>query len=302
MLFPSPENKKAIFDRYGEEGLKAGAGGGGGGGGAGGPFAAGYSFQGDPRDIFSSFFNGKNVFDIFDETDHGGMGMGMGGGFSKFGGGMGGGGRNLFMGRGFGDDMDFTPSGFSSSSKRQKQDPPVEHDLNVTLEELFNGCTKKMKIHRKVASGQSEDKILAIEVKAGWKAGTKITYPREGDQLPGRVPADIVFVVREKPHAHFTRDGSDLKYAAKISLRQALCGGAEDLSVPTVDGSGHDAHPLKGKLGTIVSPSTVVRLEGRGMPLSKSPGKRGDMLVTFDIAFPEKLSTKQVQELKKILA
>ena len=31
-----------------------------------------------------------------------------------------------------------------------KQDPPVERDLTLTLEEVFNGCIKKMKISRKV--------------------------------------------------------------------------------------------------------------------------------------------------------
>ena len=31
-----------------------------------------------------------------------------------------------------------------------KQDPPIERDLALTLEEVFNGCTKKMKISRKV--------------------------------------------------------------------------------------------------------------------------------------------------------
>ena len=32
-----------------------------------------------------------------------------------------------------------------------KQDPPVERDLLLTLEEVYNGCTKKMKISRKVS-------------------------------------------------------------------------------------------------------------------------------------------------------
>lgn len=31
-----------------------------------------------------------------------------------------------------------------------KQDPPVERDLMLTLEEVYNGCIKKMEISRKV--------------------------------------------------------------------------------------------------------------------------------------------------------
>ena len=40
----------------------------------------------------------------------------------------------------------------------------------------------------------------------------------------------------------------------------------------------------------IVKPSTVKRICGYGLPLPKEPTKRGDILVSFDIQFPEKLT------------
>jgi DnaJ-class molecular chaperone len=64
-----------------------------------------------------------------------------------------------------------------------------------------------------------EDKVLTIEIKPGWKQGTKITFPREGDQTPSTIPADIVFIIKDKVHPVFRRDGSDLLYTAKISLK-----------------------------------------------------------------------------------
>lgn len=36
------------------------------------------------------------------------------------------------------------------------------------------------------------DKILTINVKPGWRAETKITFPREGDQGPNNIPGKIV--------------------------------------------------------------------------------------------------------------
>ena len=82
-----------------------------------------------------------------------------------------------------------------------------------------------MKISRKIllADGRtthSEDKVLTIDIKPGWKAGTKITFPREGDQSPNTVPADIVFIVKDKPHPFFKRDGCDLIYTARITLKE----------------------------------------------------------------------------------
>lgn len=80
-----------------------------------------------------------------------------------------------------------------------------------------------------------DDKVLTINIKPGWKSGTKITFPKEGDQVPGRVPADIAFVIKDKIHPKFKREGSDIRYVHKISLRDALCG--ISIKIPTLDGN-----------------------------------------------------------------
>jgi len=95
--------------------------------------------------------------------------------------------------------------------------------IMILLHSVHLGCTKKMKISRKVfqadGSSRKEDKVLTINVKPGWKAGTKITFQREGDQSPNKIAADIVFIIRDKAHAFLKRDGCDLRYTAKLSLR-----------------------------------------------------------------------------------
>jgi DnaJ-class molecular chaperone len=102
-------------------------------------------------------------------------------------------------------------------SRQQKKAPPVHYPLNVTLEELFKGTTKKMRITSKKvmdSSGRtapvSVDKEIAV--KAGWKDGTKITFESEGDEGPGVTPADIVFTLHTKPHERFVREGDNLVY------------------------------------------------------------------------------------------
>jgi len=94
----------------------------------------------------------------------------------------------------------------------------------VSLEDLCTGVTKKMKITRQVLNPDGrttrpEEKLLTIDVKPGWKAGTKVTFAREGDQAPNTIAADVVFVIRDKPHPVFTRDGADINYRATVSLR-----------------------------------------------------------------------------------
>jgi DnaJ-class molecular chaperone len=295
----SDKKKRDIFDQFGEEGLKGQPSGDRSGGASAGPQFS-YTFHGDPRQTFSNFFGTDNPFEMF---------------FN-----MGGIGGHQFDGMDI-DDID--PQNIFSFSGRQqtggnakhqsftrdmgsprmsgaKQDPPIEHSLNVSLEEVLRGCTKNMKITRKVlkSDGKSyrkEDKVLTINVKPGWKAGTKITFDREGDQNIGSIPADIIFVIKDKPHPHFKRDGTDIIYTAKISLKEALCGCK--VNAPTLTGEHLPAVIIQ----EVVKPSTVRRIPGYGLPYPKDVGKRGDLIINFDIKFPDTLSENKKRTLSGCL-
>jgi DnaJ homolog subfamily B member 13 len=105
--------RKAVYDQFGEEGLKSGV-----------PidslnWSEPYMFCGDPQKIFHHFFGGDNPFADFDH--HAKIDK-----TENFGG---------LAGRG-----------------RKKQDLPIERDLMLSLEEVYHGCIKKMKISRRVNS------------------------------------------------------------------------------------------------------------------------------------------------------
>ncbi|KAK7161116.1 hypothetical protein R3I94_003945 [Phoxinus phoxinus] len=279
----SDPKKRDVYDRFGEEGLKGGAPG---GGGNGGNFS--YTFQGDPHAMFSEFFGGRSPFEhMFGRN--GGMDEGMetDDPFASFGmGGMGGFPRS-YNTRVPGGRLD------------KKQDPPVTHELRVSLEEVFTGCTKKMKISRKRLNPdrrtiRTEDKILTVEVKKGWKEGTKITFPKEGDETPSNIPADVVFVVKDKPHPVYRRDGSDIIYPAKITLKEALCGCT--VIVPTLD-----SRTVNITTQDIVRPGMKRRVTGEGLPLPKSPDRRGDLIVEYEVKFPERLSQSAKDTIANVL-
>jgi len=141
---------------------------------------------------------------------------------------------------------------------------------------------------------QLEEKIFRIELGAGWKEGTKITFPKEGDEHPGLTePGDVVFVLKQKPHPRFTRRGADLVYTAKLSLVQSLTGATID--VETLDGR---IVPIG--INEVASPTSQKVVEGEGLPNPKT-GKKGNLLIEFDIRFPSSLSTEQKNAIKKIL-
>ena len=231
-ILSDPEKRK-IYDQYGLDFLlrggapapeEAGAGGFGGGGGMPGGFGGmpggfggmpggggaktfRFSTSGGPG---GGGFNFSNPESIFSEFLRGGAG-GMGGGpsdeddfFSAFGGGGGGGsfggspfGARASAGRGRGGGMNGMP--------RPRQQTPevtvVEKPLPVSLEDMYSGVTKKMKIKRKTydeSTGKQlvQDRILEVPIKRGLKSGSKIKFNGVGDQVEGG-SQDLHFIVEE---------------------------------------------------------------------------------------------------------
>ena len=89
-------------------------------------------------------------------------------------------------------------------------------ELEVSLEELLTGVTK----HVRLSGSHSQEHVMNVEVKKGWREGTRITFPGAGLKAGGHAAQDIMFVVKEKKHSHFRREGSNLVYTAEITLRE----------------------------------------------------------------------------------
>lgn len=154
------------------------------GNGAGGGMPGGFSFSG-ADDIFSQFMRSS--------------GDGMNGGdpgmediFAGFGGGPGG--RQ-------GRTRSSRQAGFGSSARDATPDVQIiEKPLPVTLEEMFTGAHKKMKMQQKSfdASGKRtmKDKLLEMDIRPGMKKGAKfkfanVSVAEEGGQQ------DLHFIVEE---------------------------------------------------------------------------------------------------------
>lgn len=143
----------------------------------------GFNFS-DPSSIFSEFFK-QGGASMGDDDDI----------FSSFAGG----GRNSGYS---GASRSSRKDSYGGPSRRRDRTPEkmiVERQLPVTLEELYRGTTKKMKIRRKTFDPRTgkrnvEDKIMDVEIKPGYKAGTKIKFNGVGDQEEGGTQ-DLHFII-----------------------------------------------------------------------------------------------------------
>ncbi|KAM9992860.1 hypothetical protein ACTFIY_010305 [Dictyostelium cf. discoideum] len=299
----SDSEKRDIYDKYGEEGLKEG-----------GP---GFS----PDDIFSQFFGG-------------------GGGFGGFG------------GRG--------------GRRGPRKGEPLQHNLKVTLEDLYKGKVQKLAlqksskcpdcagkgstskdgvkkcddchgqgfkvIHRQIGPGMvqklqsqcpsckgegnvirekdrcpkckgnktiQEKKTLEVNIDKGMKHGQKIVFPEEGDyESPDIVPGDVIVVLVQKEHPVFQRDGDDLVMEHELTLLEALTGFTFYIT------------HLDGRVITVKNPPTQIIKQGdikciynEGMPGYKRPFEKGRLFIKFNVVFPTsgQITPENAKLLEKIL-
>lgn len=136
--------------------------------------------------------------------------------------------------------------------------------------------------------------MLTVNVKPGWKKGTKITFEGKGNERPGAYREDIIFIISEKRHKIFRREGDDLDMGLEIPLMEALTGCK--ISVPLLGGK-----KMSLTVDDVVYPGYETIVTGQGMPISKEPGKRGNLRIAFLVAFPKQLTDYQRSEASNIL-
>jgi molecular chaperone DnaJ len=127
------------------------------------------------------------------------------------------------------------------------------------------------------------DRRIPVTIPAGVDTGDLLRVPGAGGPGSNGGPAgDLLVEVVVGSHPRFTRDGLDLRTSATVPFATAALGGRT--RVGTLD----DAVTIKVPEGT--QPGRVMRVRGRGIA---AENRKGDLLVTIDVAVPTKLSDDQ---------
>ncbi|WAR13341.1 DNJA2-like protein [Mya arenaria] len=298
-VLSNPE-KRETYDRFGLQGLKEGGGGGGGlfGGMGGGPFGfGGMSGMGGARrgrrrgeDTFhplrvslEDLYNGKTSKLQLSKTVICTKCSGAGGKAGAM--------QRCKVCNGRGVKITMRQLGPGMVQQMQSVCPECHGEgESISEKDKCKQCKGK-----KVTN---ENKILEVHVDKGMKDGQKIPFRGEGDQLPDQEPGDVVIVLQQKDHEVFTRDGDRLIMTHKISLVEALCG--FHFTVQHLD---ERELVLKNPPGVIVEPGAVKIVKGEGFPHYRNPFEKGDMVIKFEVEFPEKnfASESQLKKLEKLL-
>ena len=110
--------------------------------------------------------------------------------------------------------------------RRDLNDPLIRKDIKMSLADMMNGATKKIKITRTKPDRRGnyspqEDMFEFHIPKGGFPTETTIRFPLEGDVWGYKIVASIVFTLKDEPHPIFSREGlNNLLYSHRITRKQ----------------------------------------------------------------------------------
>lgn len=95
---------------------------------------------------------------------------------------------------------------------------------------------------------------------------------------------EVILKVQTVPHKTFERDNNDLKTTVVITLKQALLGFEKELT--------HlDNRIVKlNRKGKITKPGEIEKIRGEGMPVYEASSDKGDLIITYQVEMPKRLS------------
>lgn len=130
-----------------------------------------------------------------------------------------------------------------------------------------------------------QEKSVELEIPPGVDSGDYLTLRGQGNVGPrGGAAGDLLAVMAVEPDPRFTRRGADIVYDLPVTFSQAAMGAT--LEIPTV------TKQVKVKVPAGVQTGHVVQLRGKGLPHLRRGGT-GDLYVRIQVVTPQNLTSEQ---------
>lgn len=186
---------------------------------------------------------------------------------------------------------------FGKQNQGYLKPEPLTIHLDVSLEQAYNGCTLPINIARWIMIGDTkinEEETTYITIYQGIDDNEVIVLEEKGNVSSEQIKGDVKICIHIKNNSLFERKGLDLFYHKKITLKEALCGFSFDLE-----------HINQKKLAfnnknnlSVIKPNFSKKIPNMGM---KRQNDVGNLIVQFNIEFPDKLTSEQIEKIGIIL-
>jgi len=172
---------------------------------------------------------------------------------------------------------------------------PIIKNIEISLSQAYAGCKIPLEINRKIIERDQtykEIETLYVNIPMGIDSNEMILLEKKGN-ITHNVSGDVKIFIKIKNRTNFIREGLDLIYVKKITLKESLCGFKFNLKY--IDGR---EFQLNNESGNIIEPNYKKILKNYGM---KRDNMTGNLIIEFQVEYPKQLSKEQLNKLNELL-
>ena len=242
---------------------------------------------GDSHPLFSGGNEMNDINNLFNMMFSGPMGGGFPG-FPGMGGGMPGNIHVFHMG-GPGMNPEFI--------FQQQKPQPILKTIDISIEHAYFGGSYTIDLERNIIKNGmhiTEIETIHVDIPKGISNKEVIVVSNRGHMINENNIGDLKISVNVLPHNIFKREGNDLVFLKKLSLKESLCGFS--LEIKHLNGKilnmNNTVNP------TIIKPGYKKIVPNMGMITNQ---QTGNLIIDFEIEFPDNLDSDKIESLKNIL-
>jgi hypothetical protein len=173
---------------------------------------------------------------------------------------------------------------------------PIIKTISINIEQVMSGANIPVEIERWILENGNkvfERETIYVSIPKGIDDNEIIMLRDKGNVINEQNKGDIKLFIKVENTTDFKRNGLDLILEKKVSLKEALCGFMFELK--HINGK---SYTINNNPGSIVTPAYFKNIPNMGLTRD---GHCGNLVITFDVVFPETLDLDKIAKLKEIL-
>ena len=197
-------------------------------------------------------------------------------------------------GQGNGPNLRVFHNGIPVNMGLQKPTPIIK-TIEVPIDKILTGTTIPIDIDRWIVENGSkvfENETVYVTVPKGIDEGEIIILREKGNIAREDCKGDIKIFIKIQNDTEFKRSGLDLILEKTITVKEALCGFTFELKYIT-----GKTYTITNNSGNIISHGYRKMIPNMGFSRDQHIG---NLIIIFNVTFPEHISEEILEELKKI--
>ena len=173
----------------------------------------------------------------------------------------------------------------------------ISINLDITLEQSYSGCMLPVEIDRWILDGnikQMEKEKLYVQIPKGIDNNEIISYSNKGNISADGNAGCVKIMINLCKHDVFGRSGLDLIYTKDITLKEALCRVA--FQITHISGVKYNVSNSGEEM--LITPNFKRVISGLGL---ERDGHKGNLVIFFNVIFPKALSRDKIAQIESIL-